>query len=102
MLSLLLILQTVDPRIAHQILEQTRLIEHVSLLEEHYNIQCSLPDPEHMQAEIECVGTGDFASCFYTFPVPCVGGQPQDLKIRAERTQLGPILDLNITANFRS
>jgi len=102
LLLLAAILQPVDPYTANNILKDNRLTGYVSLIENTYSVQCPLPAPEALMAEVECFGTGDFASCFYTFSVACSNGQPQDLKIRAERTQLGPILDLNLTANFRS
>jgi hypothetical protein len=91
----------VDPLVAAVLLADPRLTDQIGFLESRYAVTCSLPDSEHLEAEVRCVGSGDFASCFYTFTVPCGGGEPQEMRVVSERTQLGPLLNLSLTVNFR-
>jgi hypothetical protein len=101
---LVAVYQLVDPSLAAQILTESRLVDHVQMVENHYDVICALPSHNALNAEVNCVGSGDFASCFYSFPVSCggaVGGvKPHSISIKIERTQLGPLLNLNMTTNF--
>jgi hypothetical protein len=111
----------IDPAIARVILSDSRLLDFHAAIEAKFDVQCDLPEPTHLEAEVNQLGSGDFASTLYTFQVTCFSLHPAPgqvvvvdgkkvnqvglslLTITAEQTQLQPdrILDLNIATRFR-
>jgi len=96
--------EPVEPRIAYLILEDSRLTSFVGLLNQNYSVNCTLPVVDAFDATKVCNGTGDFASCYYSFNRVCAEGlnAPQGISVTAEYFPLGNfILDLSINTFFR-
>jgi len=97
--------EPVDPRLATLILQDARLVRFVGVVEKAYPVSCDLPTTDRLEAEENCVGSGDFRSCYYKFLVSCgafPGEGPHDLMVNAEYFPLGNfILNLEATVGFR-
>ena len=89
--------------LAKAVLDDERTVKMVNFLENSFNAECKIPQPDRVNADIECFGKGYTGSCFYSFDILCPGDKNLSrLSIRSEFINIAPApLNMEITVRFQ-
>lgn len=89
--------------LAQSVLSDERTVKMINFLEQSFNAQCKIPQPDRVNADIECFGKSLTRSCFYNFEFACPGDKDLSrISFRAQFINIATVpSNLDIMIHFQ-